>query len=100
MDLDQHLRNLDHAHVGWHPGADADREVDAIDSRHAAVGQDGLPDLRALLFGQRHAAAGLTLLRLTLRSLTALRLLSLRLLALLPLRSRPLGLIALTRLRL
>jgi hypothetical protein len=50
--------------------------------------------VRALLLGQRHAAAGLTLLRLTLR------LLSLRLLTLLPLRSLPLGLIALTGLRL
>jgi hypothetical protein len=73
VDLDERRGNRHHPHAGWHCGAGAEGEVDVIDPRHIAPGQDRLSDLRALLRCQVHAAARLALLRLTLLSLSLLR---------------------------
>jgi hypothetical protein len=73
VDLDERRGNRHHPHAGWHCGAGAEGEVDVIDPRHIAPGQDRLSDLRALLRCQVHAAARLALLRLTLLSLPLLR---------------------------
>ena len=74
MDLDQRGRHFDDAHAGRNDGADAEREVDAVNTRHVAAGQDGLLDLGALLGGQVDGAAGtLALLSLPLLSLALLR---------------------------
>jgi hypothetical protein len=73
VDLDECRGNRHHPHAGWHCGAGAEGEVDVIDPRHIAPGQDRLSDLRALLRCQVHAAARLALLRLALLSLSLLR---------------------------
>jgi hypothetical protein len=76
MDLDQRGRHFDDAHAGRNDGADAEREVDAVNTRHVAAGQDGLLDLGALLGGQVSSAGTLALLRLALLALSSLTLLS------------------------
>jgi hypothetical protein len=73
MDFDERGGNLHDPNAGWHGGANADGEVDVVDARHIAAGQHRLPNLRALLRCQVHAAARLALLRLTLLSLPLLR---------------------------
>jgi hypothetical protein len=73
VDLDERRGNRHHPHAIWHCGAGAEGEVDVIDPRHIAPGQDRLSDLCALLRCQVHAAARLALLRLTLLSLSLLR---------------------------
>jgi hypothetical protein len=102
MDLDERRGNRHHMHVTWHGGANAHGEVDVVDPRYIAAGQHRLPNLRALLCRQAHAAARLALLSLTLLAgLTLLTLLAgLTLLTLLPLRSLTLGLVSLLTLRL
>src|SRR5262249_41324143 len=82
VDLDQRRRDLHHAHAGRHLGADADREIDVACARHIAADQHGLPDLGALVAGQRHAAAA-ALLGLSLWGLSCLAGLTLRRLPLL-----------------
>jgi hypothetical protein len=89
IDLDQRRSHVDHPHTRRHQCSNAQREVDIIHPRHAAAGEDGLLNPRALLRGEIHApgltrdvGAGLTLLGLTLlRSLLGLALLTLRRLA-------------------
>jgi hypothetical protein len=49
VDLDERRGNRHHPHAGWHCGAGAEGEVDVIDPRHIAPGQDRPSDLRALL---------------------------------------------------
>jgi hypothetical protein len=91
MDLDQHVRDGDDAHMRRYRGADADCEVDAINARHVPARQHGLLDPGALLGREVHARAGLclTLLGLALSGLiprlvlTRLSLLRLALVALL-----------------
>jgi hypothetical protein len=111
MDLDERRGNRHHMHVTWHVGANAHGEVDVVDPRYIASGQHRLPNLRALLCRQAHAAARLALLSLTLLAgltlltllagLTLLTLLAgLTLLTLLPLRGLTLGLVSLLALRL
>src|SRR5262249_18329857 len=91
MDLDQGFRNRDHVHGARDRSAHAHREVDIVDAWDVAAGKDGLPDLGALLRGERHAAAGLAaLLRLPLGLTTLLALLRRR--SLLTLRGLSLGL--------
>jgi hypothetical protein len=85
MDLDQHIRHGDDAHMRRYRGADADCEVDAIDTRHVPPGQHGLLNPGALLGREVHARARLRLtllglalsgliLRLVLTRLSLLRL--------------------------
>src|SRR5262249_12454199 len=40
MNPDERRGYLHHPHAGWHRGADADREVDVIDTRYIPAGQD------------------------------------------------------------
>src|SRR5437763_1550054 len=74
MDLDQHVRDGDDAHMRRYRGADADCEVDAIYARHLPPGQHGLLNPRALLGREVHTRARLrlTLLRLPLSGLILL----------------------------
>src|ERR1700732_2644534 len=80
VDVDEHLRNRDDAHAGWHSGADLNREVDVGCARHVAATQHRFPNFGALFRCQRRFAATLALLRLlalltllTLRGLPLLR---------------------------
>jgi hypothetical protein len=84
IDLDERGGSFDDAHPRGHRCPDAKREVDVVDARDVAAGKDRLLNPGALLRGQRHVAASLTLLSLTLLSLTllSLTLLSLTLLSL------------------
>jgi hypothetical protein len=101
IDFNERRGNRYNPDAGWHRGAGAEREVDAINPRHISAGQDRLPDLRPLLRCQVCAAAGLALLRLALLTLPLLRCLtSLALLTLLALRGLIRGLIALSLVRL
>ena len=106
IDFNERRGNCYNPDAGWHRGAGAEREVDAINPRHISAGQDRLPDLRPLLRCQVCAAAGLALLplallRLALLTLPLLRCLtSLALLTLLALRGLIRGLIALSLVRL
>jgi hypothetical protein len=122
IDLDKRGGSFDDAHPRGHRCPDVKREVDAVDARDVAAGKDRLLNPGALLRGQRHVAASLTLLSLALLSLTllslallslallsltllslvrlGLTLLSLTLLVLLALRRLSLGLIALPALAL
>lgn len=91
VDVDEHLRNRDDVHAGWHSGADLHREVDVSCARYIAANQHAFPDFGALFRCQRRFAATLALLRLTLWGLTLLTLLTLlALLTLLTLRGLPL----------
>jgi hypothetical protein len=101
IDFNERRGNRYNPDAGWHRGAGAEREVDAINPRHISAGQDRLPDLRPLLRCQVCAAAGLALLSLALLTLPLLRCLtSLALLTLLALRGLIRGLIALSLVRL
>jgi len=111
IDFNERRGNRYNPDAGWHRGAGAEREVDAINPRHISAGQDRLPDLRPLLRCQVCAAAGLALLSLALLPLALLRLAlltlpllrcltSLTLLTLLALRGLIRGLIALSLVRL
>jgi hypothetical protein len=111
IDFNERRGNCYNPDAGWHRGAGAEREVDAINPRHISAGQDRLPDLRPLLRCQVCAAAGLALLSLALLPLALLRLAlltlpllrcltSLALLTLLALRGLIRGLIALSLVRL
>ena len=111
IDFNERRGNRYNPDAGWHRGAGAEREVDAINPRHISAGQDRLPDLRPLLRCQVCAAAGLALLSLALLPLALLRLAlltlpllrcltSLALLTLLALRGLIRGLIALSLVRL
>ncbi len=103
MNLDQHIRDHDDPHMRGDRGADANGEVDAIDTRHIPSGQHGLLNPRALLGREVHARARLhlTLLSLALPGLilrlvlTRLCLLGLALVALLVLTLGALALILL-----
>src|SRR5215467_11240550 len=94
VDVDEHLRNRDDVHAGWHSGADLHREVDVSWARYIAATQHRFPDFGALFRCQRRFAATLALLRLTLWGLALLTLLTLlallTLLTLLTLRGLPL----------
>ena len=100
IDFNERRGNRYNPDAGWHRGAGAEREVDAINPRHISAGQDRLPDLRPLLRCQVCAGARLALLRLALLTLPLLRCLTS--LALLTLLARGLirGLIALSLVRL
>jgi hypothetical protein len=106
IDFNERRGNRYNPDAGWHRGAGAEREVDAINSRHVPAGQDRLSDLSPLLRCQVCAAARLALLplallRLALLTLPLLRCLtSLALLTLLALRGLIRGLIALSLVRL
>jgi hypothetical protein len=101
IDFNERRGNRYNPDAGWHRGAGAEREVDAINPRHISAGQDRLPDLRPLLRCQVCAAAGLALLSLALLTLPLLRCLTgLALLTLLALRGLIRGLIALSLVRL
>jgi hypothetical protein len=95
VDFDEHLRNRDDLHAGWHSGTDLNREVDVGCARHVAATQHRFPNFGALFGCQRRFAATLALLRLTLWGLALLALLTLLTLRGLPLLRRtliPLGL--------
>jgi hypothetical protein len=106
IDFNERRGNRYNPDAGWHRGAGAEREVDAINPRHVPAGQDRLSDLSPLLRCQVCAAARLALLplallRLALLTLPLLRCLtSLALLTLLALRGLIRGLIALSLVRL
>src|ERR1700751_4205674 len=90
VDVDDHLRNRDDAHAGWHSGADLNREVDVGCARHVAATQHRFPNFGALFRCQRRFAATLALLRLTLWGLALLALLAVLTLRGLPLLRRTL----------
>src|SRR5262245_14779664 len=93
MNVHDDRRDRDDADARRHHRAHADREVDVGRARYVAAGENGLPDLGALLRRQRGAAAaGLLLLRLVGRVLTLRSRAGLALLALLALRGLALGL--------
>src|SRR6266481_4067677 len=73
VDFDEHLRNRNNAHAGWHGGADRNREVDVGCARRIAANQHRFPNFGALLRCQRRLAATLALLSLALLRLLTLR---------------------------